>query len=97
MGALATELVGGIHGNVGYELIVREKRQKATLRVDYFAVRPAVVDGALVLDYEPKSVTVACSLQKRRRPVLEVAVEWQQGLSVEPGGPFFKWLRVTCR
>jgi hypothetical protein len=89
------ELVGGVHGNLGYELIVRGKQQMATLRVDYFAVLPSVVEGELSLDYEPKSVTVTGSLKNGRG--LKVEVELQRGLSEERGRPFFKWLRVTCR
>jgi hypothetical protein len=96
-GSPVTELIGGIHGNIGYELIVREKQRKATLRVDYFAALPILVNGELSLDYEPKSVTVTCSLAKRRGPKFDVQVEWQPGLSVGPGQPFFKWLRVRCR
>jgi hypothetical protein len=92
-----TPLIGGVHGNIGYELIVREKQQRATLRVDYFGVLPTVLGGALALDYEPRSVTVTSSLEKAKKFGLSVQVEWQPGLSVNAGGPFFKWLRVRCR
>jgi hypothetical protein len=94
-GAPSIEMVSGIHGNIGYELVVRGRQQKATLRVDYFAALPSVVNGKLSLDYEPKSVTVTGSLKNGRG--LKIEVEWQRGLSAGPDRPFFKWLRVSCR
>jgi hypothetical protein len=89
------EVPGQIHGNIGYELLVRGKRQKAVLRVDYFTVLPSIVNGALSLEYEPKSVTVTGSL--KHGTGLRVDIELQAGLSDDRGRPEFKWLRVACR
>ena len=94
-GATKTTLHSGIHGNIGYELIVRGTGQHATLRIDYFVAIPRIDQGALVLDYEPKSVTFTGSLKNGSG--IDVRVDWQRGFSVEPGQPFFKYLRVRCR
>lgn len=91
----SVEQVGGIHGNFGYELLVRAKTQAATLRVDFFRVCPSLAADGLALDYEPQSVTVRGSL--KRGLGLRVEIELQAGLSEEKGRPFFKTLRVVCR
>lgn len=87
--------VGDIHGNFGFELVVRRRSLSAALRVDYFIVRPAIRDGALELDYEPKSVTVYGSMKPG--PGLQVEIELQEGFSEDDGRPLFKSLRTTCR
>jgi hypothetical protein len=91
----SAEQVGGVHGNFGYELLVRAKTQAATLRVDFFRVCPSLAADGLSLDYEPQSVTVRGSLERGRG--LRVEVELQAGLCEEQGRPFFKTLRVVCR
>lgn len=95
-GQLSTErLFSGIHGNFGFELVVRRRSLSAVLRVDYFIVRPTILDGSLELDYEPKSVTVYGSMKPG--PGLQVEIEFQDGFSEDDGRPAFKLLRVTCR
>lgn len=89
------EHFGGVHGNFGYELVVRERTQAAVLRVDYFAVSPSLAGGTLSLRYEPKSVTVAGSLKSEVG--LRVDIEMQPGFSAGRGSPEIKLLRVKCR
>lgn len=86
---------GDVHGNLGYELVVRLRSLSAVLRVDYFIVSPTLRDGNPSLNYEPKSVTVTGSMKPG--PGLQVQIELQDGFSEGAGRPPFRWLRVTCR
>ena len=89
------ERPGGVHGNIGYELLLHEKTGRAVLRLDYFTVLPSESAGQLSLEYEPKSVTISGALT--RGAGLRLDVELQAGFSEDHGRPDFKTLRLTCR
>jgi hypothetical protein len=89
------EWPGGVHGNLGYELLFAESSRKATLRIDYFTVLPSIADGQLSLAYEPKAVTIGGVLGRDSK--LRIDVELQAGFSEDAGRPDFKYLRVTCK
>jgi hypothetical protein len=93
-GSSTKEWVGGVHGNVGYELKINLATKVVTVRLDYFSVSPSIVNNALELNYEPLATTAQGVLDGQG---LRVEVALQPGLRVYAVTPVFAVLRIECR